>query len=117
MLVALICATRNSTPIVMSFASLYPMHRHGKEGVERRKNSTTHFSIKGLDPFGVCTKKEKKKKNNSNDKQYHLKKNVVTNQSEAATVIPIRWQQQKNVFFFSNAKQYCDGNVHFNMHT
>ena len=80
------------------------MHRHGKEGVERRKNSTTHFSIKGLDPFGVCTKKEKKKKNNSNDKQYHLKKNVVTNQSEAGTVIPIRWQQQKNVFFFLKRK-------------
>jgi len=42
---------------------------------------------------------KRKKKNNSNDKQYHLKKNVVTNQSEAATVIPIRWQQQKNGFF------------------
>ena len=117
-MLALICATRSSTPTVLSFASLYPMHRHGKEGVERRKNSTTHFSIKGLDPFGVCTKKEKEKKNNNSyDKQYHLKKNVVTNQSEAGTVIPIRWQQQKNVFFFSNAKLYCDGNVHFNMHT
>jgi len=60
LVLALICATRNSTPIVMSIASLYPMHRHGKEGVERRKNSTTHFSIQGLDPFGACTKKKKK---------------------------------------------------------
>ena len=63
-MLALICATRSSTPTVLSFASLYPMHRHGKEGVGRRKNSS--------DPFDV--KKIKKIKKKMNDKQYYPKK-------------------------------------------